>query len=186
MKLTVEQCQAIEKRAIGQPHIPTGLGTEEEACSIAMINLALTGTLTDQIPDCMSPVVGQWIIGVQDNMPDAMRNSLGWRMLLPAAAGTGRDHEKERLDLIMEWMWATVLPTVQPIADKGGFGVQWAAMCEQRTEKAGDAAGDAAGAVARAVAGAVARAVARDAAWAAFSPIGLLTRLIAVSERGCE
>ena len=33
-----------------------GIGTEESACSIAAINLALTAELTDTIPKCMSKV----------------------------------------------------------------------------------------------------------------------------------
>lgn len=32
-------------------HLAAGLGTEDEACSIAAINLALTGELTGRIPD---------------------------------------------------------------------------------------------------------------------------------------
>ncbi|MCI0679586.1 MAG: hypothetical protein L0Z63_11185 [Actinobacteria bacterium] len=74
-------------------HIPAGLGTRKEACSVAAINLALTGELTARIPDWMSPVVGRFILGVQDDMPDKMRNSPRWRRLLPLAAGTGRDPE---------------------------------------------------------------------------------------------
>src|SRR6476661_3832939 len=82
-------------------HLPTGIGTKEEACSIAAINLALTGKLTDRIPECMSPVIGKWIIRIQDAMPDEMRNSAAWKALLPAAAGTGRDREADRLRIIM-------------------------------------------------------------------------------------
>ena len=119
--ITSDQEQAIRNYLKGR-HIPAGLGDENEACSIAAINLALAGQLTDQIPDCMSPVIGRWIISVQDVIPDDMRNSLQWRDLLPLAAGTGRDpaDEKARLDIILEWMWSDVLPTVQPIADRGG------------------------------------------------------------------
>ena len=44
-------------------------------CSVAAINLALFGRLTDHVPPCMSLVVGRWIIRIQDAMPDTMRNS---------------------------------------------------------------------------------------------------------------
>lgn len=81
-----------------------GIGTEESACSVAAINLALTAELTDTIPMCMSKVVGQWMIVVQDAMPSEMRNSSGWKRLLPMAAGTGREREEERLALVMDWM----------------------------------------------------------------------------------
>ena len=139
-----------------------GIGTEESACSVAAINLALTAELTDTIPMCMSKVIGQWMIVVQDAMPSEMRNSSGWKCLLPMAAGTGREREEERLALIMDWMWGPVLPYLQSLADQGGFGAEWRTMCVEKSPKAaGDAAwaaGDAAWAAGDA---------ARDAAWAA-------------------
>ena len=164
-----------------------GIGTEESACSVAAINLALTGKVTDTIPMCMSKVVGQWMIVVQDAMPLEMRNSPGWKRLLPMAAGTGREREEERLALVMDWMWGTVLPDLQSVADQGGFGAEWRTMCVEKSPKAaGDAAryaawaaGDAAGDAARAAARA-----ARDAAWERYDPVGLLARLVVESEVG--
>ena len=76
-------------------HLPSGLGTLEEACTVAAINLSLTGELTADIPECMSKVVGRWIIVIQDAMPDEMRNSDAWLDLIPEAAGTGRKLEAE-------------------------------------------------------------------------------------------
>jgi hypothetical protein len=151
-----------------------GVGNEVSACSIAAINLALTGKLTDDIPDCMSPVIGQWIIGVQDRMPTELRNSAGWKALLPLAAGTGRSHEKERLATIMDWMWSRVLPALQQAADRGGYGDEWSRMTQERTydaayaaKKAAWAAADAADAAADAAAEADAAAYA--AAYAAYA-----------------
>jgi len=158
--------------------LPAGLGTEESACSIAAINLAMTGELTDDIPPCMSEVLGKVIIALQDAMPDNMRNSRRYKEWLPHAAGTGREREEERLAVLMDWLWDTVLPKLQPMADKLGFGLEWAAMCRKRTAAAADAARAAAdyAAVAAAVAAraaayaapyaarAAARAAARDAA----------------------
>ena len=208
--ITHEQQAAIAAKLAGMT-LPSGLGNEHSACSIAAINLALSGRLTDEIPDCMSEVVGRWIIGVQDAMPDEMRNSPRWKNLLPLAAGTGRDHEQERLAIIMDWMWGTVLPTLQPLADERGFGLAWSRMT---TERIAEAAMEAARAAARAAAAAAAaraaawaaameaaRAAARAAAWAAaeaaraaaeaaraaaewdqFDPCALLERLIVVGE----
>ena len=133
--LSDAQRNAITAQLAGR-HISAGLGTTDEPCSVAAINLALTGELTASIPECMSAVIGWWIIRVQDAMPDAMRNSAQWRHLLPLAAGTGRDRETERLTFILEWMWETVLPCLQPIADRRGFGREWVRMCNQRTEDA--------------------------------------------------
>jgi hypothetical protein len=127
--------------------IPSGLGTRESACSIAGINVALTGTLTDKIPDCMSEVIGHWIIVIQDSMLSSIRNSARWKSLLPYAAGTGRNKETERLAIILDWMWTVVLPTLQPIANENGFGSEWEAMLREKTERAALAAWSAADAV---------------------------------------
>ena len=144
-----------------------GIGTEESTCSVAATNLALTEKVTDTIPMCMSKVIGQWMIVVQDAMPSEMRNSSGWKCLLPMAAGTGRDREEERLALIMDWMWGTVLPDLQSVADRGGFGAEWRIMCVEKSPEA-----------ARAAAGDAARAAARER----YDPVGLLARLVAETE----
>lgn len=140
--ITREQQQAIAAFLDGKT-IVSGLGSAEAACSVASINLALTGRLTDEIPDCMSRVIGRWIIHVQDSMPDDMRNSDEWRRLLPLAAGTGREHERERRNMVLDWMWG-VLPILQTLADRQGFGDPWRLMCELRTAEATDRAKQAA------------------------------------------
>ncbi len=109
--------------------LPSGLGSKESACSIAAINLAVSGELTDEIPDCMSGVLGTAAVVLQDAMPSEMRNSLRYKTLLPDMAGTGREHEQERLAIIVDWMWSVVLPQLQPIANQHGFGSEWQTMC---------------------------------------------------------
>ena len=209
--ITAEQQQAIAAYLEGMT-LPSGLGSEESACSIAAINLALAGELTDNIPACMSEVIGNWIIPIQDAMPDEIRNSQQWKALLPLAAGTGLEMEQERLAVIMDWMWGKVLPTLQPVADESGFGAQWLAMTTDRTEAAAKVAraaaaaalGTAALAAHAAWAAAYAAAweasddateaamaaarLAADAAWAADAwttsdPCGLLERLIRAGEQ---
>ena len=162
-----------------------GIGTEESTCSVAAINLALTEKVTDAIPMCMSEVVGQWMMAVQDVMPSEMRNSSGWKRLLPMAAGTGRKREEERLALIMDWMWGTVLPDLQSLANQGGFGAEWRTMCVEKSPAAAWAARDAAWAAraAGAAATGAARAAATGAAaWERYDPVGLLARLVAETE----
>lgn len=112
-----------------------GLGTMQEPCSIGAINIALTGRLSDEIPECMSLVIGKWIREIQDSMPDEIRNSSGWKSLLSLAAGTGRDTalEQRREALLLDWMWVDVLPQLQPIADASGFGAEWCTMLTDRT-----------------------------------------------------
>ena len=124
--------------------LPSGLGDEESACSIAAINLAINGRLTDKIPDCMSKVLGRAIIRLQDAIPDDMRNSDRYRAMLMTAPGTGSDKEQERLAVLMNWMWGTVLPQLQTVADVHGFGDEWRRMCDERTTNAAAAASAAA------------------------------------------
>ena len=137
------------------PTLTEGVGTKEAACSVAAWNLALTGTLTDEIPDCASEVIGKWIIAVQDSCPpEHGRGHPEWLRLLPLAAGTGRAHEAERVAIVLDWMWGTVLPSLQAMADKNEFGKQWRVMCEVRTHAVANAAAHAAhasGAAMRAV-----------------------------------
>jgi hypothetical protein len=171
--ITKEQADKIAAY-LATHELPKGVGTEKGACSIAAINLALTGRLTDKIPDCMSRVIGRWIIRIQDAAPHEMRNSQEWKRLLPLAAGTGRDLEKQRLAVAMDWMWTMVLPQLQPLADKRGFGDAWKRMTTEKTREAAAAASAAAAAYAAAAAAADAAAAAyayayADAAAAAYA-----------------
>ena len=168
MNITTEQQEAIAAYLEGMT-LPSGLGTKESACSIAAINLALTGILTDRVPDCMSEVIGNWIIPIQDAMPSGIRNSRRWKSLLPLAAGTGRDMERERLELVTAWLWGMVLPTLQPLAAENGFGAEWLAMTTHRTVAAARVAEATAMAEAKDAA-AMAHAAEADAAeWAALA-----------------
>lgn len=108
-----------------------GIGNKESACSIAAINLALNGRLTDEIPNCMSQIIGNWIIRIQDSMPDEIRNGDEWRNLLPFAAGTGRKSERARLEAILNWYWE-LMPEGQEAADRFGIGVMWSNAIKTR------------------------------------------------------
>ena len=102
---------------------------EEPTCSLVAINLALTGRPSRAIPDCMSAAIGYWIIHIQTEMPDGIRNGRAWKDLLPRAAATGRDREQERLSVLLDCVWNTVLPLLQGLADRKGFGDEWRRMC---------------------------------------------------------
>jgi hypothetical protein len=142
--LNETQEAAIREWLAAHPTLSTGIGTEEAACSVAAINLALSGELTDDVPACMSQVIGRWVIVVQDRMPADIRNSGAWRELLPLAAGTGRSHEAERTAMVLDWMWGTALPLVQSLADARGFGTAWREMTTDRTASAAATATNAA------------------------------------------
>src|ERR1700756_1792011 len=166
-----------------------GLGTEESACSIAAINIALSGELTDAIPDCMSPIIGNWIIRIQDSMPSNIRNSSEWKLLLPFAAGTGREHENVRKTLVMDWLWEVVLTELQPIANKWGFGGSWKRMCEQKTCDAAasaSAAAHAAAAYAAYAASNAASVYAYAEFWRKIDPCKLLSKLITISNKSSD
>lgn len=112
------------------------VGDEKNACSITAINLALSGMLTDDIPDCMSEVIGRWIIAAQDKMSSKMRNSPRWKAALPMAAGTGRKHEEERKKMLDDWFFSSVLPLLQPMADQCGLGPAWTRLHQERSDQA--------------------------------------------------
>jgi len=168
--------------------LPSGLGDEHGACTLAAIRLAYDGKLNDEVIDCMSPALGRAAIQLQDAMPDDMRNSARYKALIPNMPGTGRKHEAERLAVLMDWMWTVVLPQLQPIADNGGFGAEWRRMCAEKTSAAAAAAARAAAAAYAAAARAAAAAYAaaayaaaadavRKAFWEAVDPIGVLERM---------
>lgn len=209
--ITVAQEQSIRTTLAAMPTLAVGLGTQDQACSIAALNLGLTGTLTDRVPDCMSEVIGRWIIGIQDRMPTTIRDSAAWRELLVLSAGTGREHEAERLASVLDWMWSA-LAVAQPQADQLEYGDAWATMMRERTSIAAQDAVTVAVAAADVVTAAAAFAVATAAAdafadadadvvadvvagvrsftssaayadaWDTIDPAGLLRRMVAVTD----
>ena len=117
--------------------IPASLGTDKRACSIGAINIALTGRLSDCIPRCMSPVIGIFIMNIQDAVSEEMRNRAEWKELLPLAADTGREHTSEKLRalIIRYWMWSTVFPHMKGLANSNGAGDSLNIMLEGGDEK---------------------------------------------------
>lgn len=139
--ITAEQEQAIADLLARTPHLAVGMGTETRPCSVAAINLALTGSLTGAIPECMSQVIGFWIRSAQDAAPaDICRDHPRWRELLPLAAGTGREHEVERCSTVLAWMWDVLaLPEVVEAVHGAARGA-WDKMLRERTPTAASAA----------------------------------------------
>lgn len=139
MALTTEQSKSLTD-LLSRVELGEGLGTEDSPCSIAAVNLALYGRLTDDIPDCMSLVIGKWVRHLQDLMPHATRNCREYKIdLLPLAAGTGRDREKEkaRFNLLADWMWERVLPRVSTGGWPATLGHAWEDILKARSLNVG-------------------------------------------------
>ena len=185
-----------------------GVGTDaQHACTIAAINLALSGKLTDETPDCADEALCRWVILVQDAMPAEMleagdEHGDRWRALIPCIAGTRDDgREEARRELFLAWMWdqigdETVVAAVPPAARPA-----WETMLRERTvgaAKSAAAAAKSAAAAANLAAytakSAIAAANLTDAAksaaaaevaayWRRADPAGLLLRLVTCGEQ---
>jgi hypothetical protein len=162
--MTIDYTKIAE--TVNRMHLPAGLGDKENACSIAALNIALTGELTDVAHPCMSPVIVNWVIKIQDAMPDKLRNSARWKAAIVRIPGTGREHEQERAALILEHMWTVALPMLQPLADAKGFGNEWRRMTIERTPDSARAADWAAGAAAAKAGWTAEEAAGAAASWA--------------------
>lgn len=151
-----------------------GLGTENRPCTIAAINLARSGVLTDEDPDeCMSGVVRRWVIGVQDSMPETMlepddEHGIRWRRVAPLIAGsrTSDPSDDERLAMLMDWMWDRLGWRWQEWVPEAAHDA-WERMLSERT---GNSALVASGAVNR-CADILADRCVGNATWTAFSAV---------------
>ena len=72
MELTQDQ-QKVKALLDAHPHLSRGIGDEDEMCTIATVNMALTSKLTDNLHPCVSPIIRSWVMVTQDAMPDATR-----------------------------------------------------------------------------------------------------------------
>lgn len=172
-----------------------GLGTattptEGDACTIAAINLALTGRLTVERHPCVCPVIHRWVISVQDAMPTEVRNSPRWRKLAIDIAGSAasRAVETRRHQVIIAWMWGVLGDPAVVAAIPESARAKWERMLAERSRATAHAA-YAAGAAARIAraAGAAARAAnGDDGVWRRHDPRDVLAELLAVTDRTDE
>lgn len=127
-------------RFLSKTTLSQGVGSPDSPCSIAAINLALTGRLTDERPPCMSPVIYHFAVEAQDSASHAMRNSREWKALLPWAAGSLDEDavELERLEIVRGWLWDVVLPAVAVDMIPVPLRSPWASMMQGRNEEAVD------------------------------------------------
>ena len=167
-----------------------GHETPDEGLCLLEAVAFLAGERHSDHPVCTSRVLGEMGRGLNDVLPDELRQQLV--PLIPGLPGTADDgHDEARSYLALDWLIRTWLPAwldLSPAcwedaaavrelgrivdlasAERAGPVVrqagQTAAAAGDAAGAAGAAAGDAAGA-----AGAVARAAAWDAAWAHMQP----------------
>ena len=121
------------KTFLGSHDLSTeGAGTKESPSPMQAINLAMSGRLSDNTPPTMSRVIGCWFMCEGDGLPHAIVNSRQWKDALLDAPGTGLMLEQERLSLVLDWLWGTVLPHLQAIADELGLGAAWESFLQYR------------------------------------------------------
>lgn len=115
--ITEEEREEIKKAFLSDRlYLIAGVGDADipghgEACTFSEINLVLTGELTDAPHPCICPVIREWVINTQDEMPARMRNSQEWREAAIGIAGTRASSEVEikRTALLREWSKAALL-----------------------------------------------------------------------------
>ena len=84
----------------------------------------------------MSAVVGRFVLETPWSIPDNLRHTSKWRKRLHAAVTTGRNHEPQRLSMLLDWLWIAALPLCQPVADRWGCSGYWREMDSRRTMEA--------------------------------------------------
>jgi len=88
----------------------------------------------------MSPALWAFARKAQQFMPEELSATPAWAHAVSGVVGrSSPDDEQKRTSLVVEWMWATVLPLVQPHADRQGFGSSWSLMTERRTWRQAEA-----------------------------------------------
>ena len=93
MELTEDQ-QKVQDLLDAHPHLSRGVGTEDEPCTIAAVNMALTSKLTDNLHPCVSPIIRSWVMVTQDAMPDAAATAA--RYATDAARAADADYWQRR------------------------------------------------------------------------------------------
>ena len=94
------------------------------------------GTVGDAVPRPMSAVIGRFVLETRWSIPDDLRHTTKWRKCLLAAVTTGRNHEPQRLSMLLDRLWIAALPLCQPVADRWGCSGYWREMDSRRTMEA--------------------------------------------------
>ncbi len=83
-----------------------------------------------------SLVLAEWVTTSLEWLPPFISDTVEWGVLIQASEHVGQSGDVRRQELISDWMWCTVLPVLQPYADRYGFGLEWQRMLDERTSEA--------------------------------------------------
>lgn len=84
-----------------------------------------------------SKIASRWVRFVESELPKKIRNTAKWRAALRKLEICGNEPaaERRRKELLLDWLWTKVMPTLQPRATACGIAREWRKMCKQRTRK---------------------------------------------------
>lgn len=123
-------------------HLGMGVGTlDDERCTMAAINLVLTGVLDDGGHPCVSEAIRYWVIRIQDVIPDWIRNGVAWRTAAVGIAGSAAppDVELARVQMLLTWMWDRLADPAVLAGVPVGIRPAWDVMLRERTAAAATA-----------------------------------------------
>jgi hypothetical protein len=84
----MNQLQSLVASFVTGATLGQGLNNSQTPCTIATINLTLSGRFTDNCPECMSPELCDFVITLQDSLSHECRNSPEWKSIIPLLLNT--------------------------------------------------------------------------------------------------
>jgi hypothetical protein len=90
----VNQLQSQVASFVTNTTLGQGLDDSQTPCTIAAINLTLSGRFTDDCPRCMSQELCDFVIILQDSLSHESRNSPEWKSVIPLLLNTKDQNEK--------------------------------------------------------------------------------------------
>jgi hypothetical protein len=97
----MNQLQSLVASFVTGATLGQGLNNSKTPCTIAAINLTLSGRFTDDCPHCMSPELCDFVVILQDSLSHECRNSPEWKSIIPLLLNT-KDQDAEIKSRIQE------------------------------------------------------------------------------------
>lgn len=90
----MNEIQSLVASFVTSATLGKGLDNSKTPCTIAAINLTLSGRYTDECPECMSPELCDFVVVLQDRLSNKCRNSAEWKSIIPLLLNT-KDQDAE-------------------------------------------------------------------------------------------